>query len=220
MSLFDRLFRRKAETAIQPPAQRRSWDDFLLSLGFGSRSASGAIVNSETALTYSAVLACVRVLSESVASLPLITYRRTSNGGKERAYTHPLYTLLHDSPNPDMTSVQWREASMVHLVLWGNAYSEIVFDGAGRVRELWPLLPNYMEVKRDTSGDRLIYTYREPGKKTIDYPSERMLHITGLSINGLVGLSMIAIAREAIGLGLTLNEYGGRTFANGTRAGG
>jgi HK97 family phage portal protein len=230
MSLLDRLFRRKKEPAAPtepaestpPPAavQQRAGDfnEVLLSIGWGGKSISGANVSSESALTYAAVLACVRVLAESVASLPLITYRRTGNGGKERAYTHPLYSLLHDAPNPDMTSFQWRETEMTHLTLWGNAYNEIVLDGAGRVRELWPLQPQWMTVKRE--NDRLIYEYREPSKKPIPYPAESILHIAGLSMNGLIGMTMIALYRETIGLGLTLNEYGGLTFANGTRAGG
>ncbi len=219
MNLFDRFFKRKKAESNRPPlrAQGGEMNGVLLNIGWGGQSASGAVVSSETALTYAAVLACVRVLAESVASLPLITYRRTGNG-KERAFDHPLYSLLHDSPNPDMTSMQWRETSMVHCTLWGNAYSEIVPDGAGRVRELWPLQPQWMTPKR--VDDRIVYEYREPGKKTITYPAEQILHITGLSMNGLVGLSMIGIMRETIGLGLTLNEYGGRTFKNGTRAGG
>jgi HK97 family phage portal protein len=183
-----------------------------------ARAASGVMVSADNVMTFSAVLACVRVLAESVASLPLITYRRLADGGKERAVNHPLYSVLHDSPNDDMTSMQWRETSMAHCVLWGNCYSEIVYDGGGRVRELWPLMPQYMRVER--KNDAILYHYEEPGKRPIPYESWQILHVPGLSMNGLIGLSMISIARDAIGLGLTLNEYGGRQFANGTRAGG
>ena len=216
MSILDWFRRKKAET---PPEKRWTLTDAEAALYFGgARSASGTLVTQENVLTFSAVLACVRVLAESVASLPLITYRRLSDGGKERAVNHPLYSVLHDAPNPDMTSMQWRETSMAHCVLWGNCYSEIIYDGGGRVRELWPLLPQYMRVKRE--NDAILYDYQEPGKKTITYEAWRILHVPGLSMNGLIGMSMISIARDAIGLGLTLNEYGGRQFSNGTRAGG
>lgn len=184
-----------------------------------NRSVSGANVTSESALTFSAVLACVRVLAESVSTLPLIVYRREADGSKSRAEDHPLYHVLHDAANADMTAVQWREASMVHLCLWGNAYSEIVYDRAGRVRELWPLHPANMTVKRVDGALR--YEYRENGRGSpIRYESYEILHVTALSINGLVGMSPIAMARDSIGLGLTLNEYGARMFANGVRPGG
>ena len=218
MSIFDRLFRRKP-AATGEPAKRWSLSDADAALLFGgARTSSGVIVTQENVMTFSAVLACVRVLAESVASLPLITYRRLADGGKERAINHPLYAVLHDAPNDDMTSMQWRETSMAHCVLWGNCYSEIIFDGGGRVRQLWPLMPQYMRVER--KDDRLLYLYQEPTKATITYEAWQILHVPGLSMNGLIGLSMISIARDAIGLGLTLNEYGGRQFANGTRAGG
>lgn len=214
MNLLDRILGRTPK-----PADKRTSDAELLAmLAGGNRSSSGANVTAENAMTFTAVLACVRVLSESVASLPLITYRRDPDGGKSRATDHPLYTVLHDAPNPDMTSVQWRETAMVHLCLWGNSYNEIVFDGAGRVRELWPLNPRDMTVKR--VNDRLVYEYREGGQRLITYGARNILHICGLSMNGLVGLSPIAIARDAIGLGMTLNEYGGRVFANGARPSG
>jgi HK97 family phage portal protein len=219
MSILDRFRRKKIETAAAEPEKRWTVDSAEAALYFAqARAASGVMVSAENVLTFSAVLACVRVLAESVASLPLITYRRLSDGGKERALNHPLYSVLHDSPNDDMTSMQWRETSMAHCVLWGNCYSEIVYDGGGRVRELWPLLPQFMRVER--KNDAILYHYEEPGKRPIVYEAWQILHVPGLSMNGLIGMSMISIARDAIGLGLTLNEYGGRQFANGTRAGG
>jgi HK97 family phage portal protein len=118
-----------------------------------------------------------------------------------------------------MTSFQWRETSMVHDALWGNCYSEIITDGAGRVRELWPLLPQYMTPKRDQSG-ALIYEYRDPMGGLITYEADRIFHVPGLSMSGLAGMSPIAMYREAVGLGLTLNRHGTRLFANGARAGG
>lgn len=214
MTLLDRLLGRTPKAADK----RTSDAEMIAMLTGGSRAASGASVTAENAMTFTAVLACVRVLSESVASLPLIVYRRDPDGGKSRATDHPLYPVLHDAPNPEMTSVQWRETAMVHLCLWGNSYNEIVFDGAGRVRELWPLSPSGMTVKR--INGQLVYEHREGSAQPIQYPASSILHICGLSMNGLVGMSPIAIARDAIGLGMTLNEYGARTFANGARPSG
>src|SRR5512139_3490947 len=123
MSIFDRIFRREAKR------ERRMTDAELIAALGGPLSASGAPVTTETALTFSAVLACVLVLSESVASLPLITYRRLPDGSRIRVLEHPVYSLLHDAPNDEMTAMQWRQTCMAHLCLWGNSYSEIVRDG-------------------------------------------------------------------------------------------
>lgn len=213
MNLLDRLLGRTPK-----PEKRASDADMIAMLTAGGRSASGASVTPESSITFAAVLACVRVLAESVASLPLITYHREPDGGKTRATDYPLYPVLHDAPNPEMTSVQWRETAMVHLCLWGNSYNEIVFDGAGNVRQLWPLQPRDMTVKR--VNDQLVYEYREGGQRLITYGARQILHICGLSMNGLVGMSPIAIARDAIGLGMTLNDYGGRVFSNGARPSG
>lgn len=218
MGLFDR-FRRKAKiVSVGAPGREQRMTDQEMMLFFGgARSSGGVTVTPESALTFSAVLASVRVLSEGVAALPLLTYERIARG-KERAIANPLYSVLHDSPNEEMTSFQWRETSMAHCVLWGNCYSEIIDDGAGRVRELWPLLPQHMTVKRQ--NDRIIYEYAVPGSTTVAYRADQIFHVPGLSMNGLVGMSMIGIAREAIGLGLTLNKHGAKLFANGARAGG
>ena len=116
------------------------------------RSASGKKVNEFTAMQTTAVYACVRILTESIASLPLHVYEYKGQG-KERVPQHPLYFLLHDSPNPEMTSFIFRETAMIHLLLWGNSYSQIIRDGMGRVVGLYPLLPNRMSVGRDEHGD-------------------------------------------------------------------
>jgi HK97 family phage portal protein len=224
MGFLDR-FRRKAKTIAEPLPERapggegRRADSTaqILAAMQGGAAPGGVVVTSESALTFSAVLGCVRVLSEGVAALPLITYERIGRG-KERSIIHSLYSVLHDSPNDEMTSFQWRETSMAHCTLWGNCYSEIIADGAGRVRELWPLLPQQMTPKRTESG--LIYEYRDPAGRLITYTADQIFHVPGLSMTGLVGMSMIGIAREAIGLGLTLARHGTKLFANGARAGG
>ena len=118
---------------------------------FFGRSTSGKAVNERTAMQTTAVYSCVRILSEAVASLPIHVYRYTDTG-KERVYDHPLYHLLHDEPNPEMTSFVFRETLMSHLLIWGNAYAQIIRDGNGRVLALYPLLPDKMEADRDENG--------------------------------------------------------------------
>ena len=108
------------------------------------RTNSGKAVNERSAMQTTAVYTCVRILSEAIASLPLHVYKYDENGGKTMVTDHPLYKILHDEPNPEMTSFVFRETMMSHLLIWGNAYAQIIRDGAGRVVALYPLLPNRM----------------------------------------------------------------------------
>ena len=183
---------------------------------FGSTS-SGKVVNERTAIQTTAVYACVRVLSEAIAALPLQTYRYTSNG-KEKAVDHNLYHLLHNEPNPEMTSFVFRETLMGHLLLWGNAYAQIIRDGRGKVIALYPLMPDKMTVDRNEKGD-LIYIYLKDGMNYV-LKSEEVLHIPGLGFDGLVGYSPIAMAKNAIGMAIATEEYGAKFFSNGANPGG
>lgn len=184
-------------------------------------STSGKNVNEFTAMQTTAVYACVRILSETLAALPLQLYRYTP-GGKERVYDHPLYHLLHDEPNPEMTSFIFRETLMSHLLIWGNAYAQIIRDRLGRVQGLYPLRPDKMTVCRDESG-QIYYLYT---KTTDENPAikpygqvplrkDEVLHIPGLGFDGLVGYSPIAMARNAVGMTMACEEYGASFFANG-----
>lgn len=184
-------------------------------------STSGKNVNEFTAMQTTAVYACVRILSETLAALPLQLYRYTA-GGKERVYDHPLYHLLHDEPNPEMTSFIFRETLMSHLLIWGNAYAQIIRDRLGRVQGLYPLRPDKMIVCRDESG-QIYYIYT---KTTDENPAikpygqvplrkDEVLHIPGLGFDGLVGYSPIAMARNAVGMTMACEEYGASFFANG-----
>ena len=105
-----------------------------------------------------AVYACVRILAEAIAGLPLHVYQQSADGAKAKALDHPLYRLLHDEPNPEMTSFVFRETLMTHLLLWGNAYAQVVRNGLGEVVGLYPLMPNRMQVGRNDSGE-LEYVY-------------------------------------------------------------
>ena len=174
-----------------------------------------------------AVYACVRILAEAVASLPLHVYEYQDDGGKKLVHDHPLYYLLHDEPNPEMTSFVFRETLMSHLLIWGNAYAQIIRDGAGRVLGLYPLLPDKMEVQRDDRGNiYYVYsrnsdenpTFKEYGN--IKLKAEDVLHIPGLGFDGLIGYSPIAMAKNAVGMTLACEEYGASFFANGANPGG
>jgi HK97 family phage portal protein len=168
-----------------------------------------------------AVYSCVRILAEAVAGLPLNLYRYTEDGGKEKAIDHPLYLLLHDEPNPEMSSFVFRETLMTHLLLWGNAYAQVIRNGKGEVVALYPLMPNKMTVDRDDRG-QLYYTYQRSNDEavrskdqTVTLRPSDVLHIPGLGFDGLVGYSPIAMAKNAIGMAIACEEYGAKFFANG-----
>lgn len=188
---------------------------------------SGKTVNERTAMQTTAVYACVRILSEAVAGLPLHIYRYRADGGKERIPMHPLYHLLHDEPNPEMTSFVFRETLMSHLLLWGNAYAQVVRNGRGQAVALYPLLPSKMDVSRAANGE-LLYTYYRDTDETglnpkggyITLRRDEVLHIPGLGFDGLIGYSPIAMAKNAIGMSLATEEYGASFFANGANPGG
>ena len=173
-----------------------------------------------------AVYSCVRILAEAVAGLPLHLYRYKDDGGKEKATDHPLYLILHDEPNPEMSSFVFRETLMTHLLLWGNAYAQIIRNGKGEVIALYPLMPNRMTVDRDEHG-QLYYSYQmsnedAPTMKagTVVLKPRDVLHVPGLGFDGLVGYSPIAMAKNSIGMAIACEEYGAKFFANGATPGG
>ena len=191
------------------------------------RTTSGKPVNERTAMQTTAVYACVRILAEAVASLPLHVYEYQDDGGKKLVHDHPLYYLLHDEPNPEMTSFVFRETLMSHLLIWGNAYAQSIRDGAGRVLGLYPLLPDKMDVQRDDRGN-IYYVYSRNSDENpmfkeygdIRLKAEDVLHIPGLGFDGLIGYSPIAMAKNAVGMTLACEEYGASFFANGANPGG
>jgi len=189
-------------------------------------STAGKTVTERSSMQMTAVYSCVRVLAEAVAGLPLHLYKYTDSGGKDKALNNKLYFLLHDEPNPEMTSFVFRETLMTHLLLWGNAYAQIIRNGKGEVIAIYPLLPNRMSVHRDDNGN-LYYKYlrsledahRANTNEVMLSPSE-VLHIPGLGFDGLVGYSPIAMAKNAVGMAIACEEYGAKFFANGATPGG
>lgn len=180
---------------------------------FVGQTTSGRRVNEKTAMTMSAVYSCVRILSETLASLSLQVYQ-VSDEGTIKAINHPLYKVLHDEPNTEMTSFIFRETLMTHLLLWGNAYAQIIRNGRGEVLGLYPLMPDKMTVDRDDSKN-IIYSYQTSDGTKVVLSSQDILHIPGLGFDGLVGYSPIAMAKNAIGMAIATEEYGAKFFANG-----
>mgnify|MGYP000050773783 FL=1 len=213
MGILSGIFRSRDK-----PVDRTAGSSFAFYLG---SSTSGKYVTERSAMQMTAVYSCVRILSEAIAGLPLQFYRYTDDGGKEKAVDHPLYFLLHDEPNPEMTSFVFRETMMTHLLLWGNAYSQIIRNGKGEVVALYPLMPDRMKVDRDDKGKLYYeYTLTSDDAKTMKGSTVRLqpydvLHIPGLGFDGLVGYSPIAMAKNAIGMAIACEEYGAKFFANG-----
>ncbi len=191
-----------------------------IDVDFLGNSNSGVMVDELRALQTSAVYACVKILAETVASLPLHLYKKGKNGKNEMAEQHPLYSCLYEMPNEEMTSFEFREMMMTSLLLWGNAYARKICKN-GHVTELWYLKPNLMTIERDMQTGALKYIYSDDiTNQTIVYKPDQVFHIKSLSLDGVMGLSPIAQAREAIGLSLATEEYGAKFFGNGARPGG
>ncbi len=213
MSIFSGLFKSRDK-----PKNYTAGSAYTFFMG---GTTAGKSVTERSAMQMTAVYACVRILSEAIAGLPLHLYKYTDTGSKEKAIDHPLYLLLHDEPNPEMSAFVFRETLMTHLLLWGNAYAQVIRNGKGEVVALYPLMPNKMTVDRDQNG-RLYYSYLHAneeaptmkGSSVILSPYD-VLHIPGLGFDGLVGYSPIAMAKNAIGLAMATEEYGAKFFANG-----
>ena len=215
MGLINKLFKSRDHPKIDNRTVGSSYSFYM------GGSSAGKNVNERSAMKMTAVYSCVRILAEAVAGLPLHLYRYKEDGGKERAIDNNLYHLLHDEPNKEMSSFIFRETLMTHLLLWGNAYAQIIRNGKGEVIALYPLMPNKMQVDRDENGELYyIYTRSSEEAKTMEgvtvYLTPRdVLHIPGLGFDGLVGYSPIAMAKNAIGLAIATEEYGAKFFANG-----
>ena len=212
MKILSNLFKSRDK-----PTNRVNGNAYSFLMG---ASSSGRRVTERTAMQMTAVYSCVRILSETLASLPLHIYESFETNSR-KAIKHPLYKLLHDEPNPEMTSFIFRETLMTHLLLWGNAYAQIIRNGKGEVLALYPLMPDRMRVDRDEYG-QLYYEYmlsdsdanaKESG--AVRLSTQDILHIPGLGFDGLVGYSPIAMAKNAIGMAIATEEYGAAFFANG-----
>jgi HK97 family phage portal protein len=207
MRFFSKLFRNK-------PAP----DDDYWYFPRTMPTSSGIHVSEKDALKYLTVFGCVTLISGDVGKLPLNLYKKRKDGGKDLITDTKLYDVLHNAPNPEMPSFLWRETAQGHLLLWGNHYSKIERDSAGNVVELWPI-PDPGGVIIQRIGNELVYKYKVEGKDVVRRRDE-IFHIPGFGFNGLKGQSMISLANEAIGMGLSAEQFGNRYFGEGTHPSG
>lgn len=215
--MFLELFEKRASpenprTSLSDPASWL-WDAFG-----ASKNASGVSVNERSAMKLSAVFACVRVLAESVGSLPIGFYERIGENGKRSAREHYLYNLLRSKPNPEMNAITFKETLQAHAVSWGGGFAEIQFNGRGEPVALWPLMPDVTRVER-INGRKWVITSLPDGQK-VALPSEKVLHVPGLGFDGLNGYSVVRLAAQSIGLALATEEYGAAFFGRGAKPSG
>lgn len=214
MNIIKRFFR-KPETENRGMTLRDpdGWREL-----FGFSTTAGITVTADSALSHPAVLGAVRLIAELTASLPLITYERTADGGKRRADWHPVFELLHARPNPQQTPFTFKESLSLHLLLYGNAYVLVEWGDDGRPAALWPVHPARVAVEVLDSGD-LLYKVTTRGRQKA-YTADDMLHVPLLSLDGLTGRSPVQVAREAIGAALAAEEHAAAYFANSARPSG
>src|SRR5688500_5420517 len=200
-----------------PAPQPVTWETVF---GTHAFNPSGVSVNEHTMLHHSPVWAGVSTLSRDVAKLPLILYRNLPNGGKEPFKSHRLYRILHDEWNPEMTSYKARETMQALCLLYRNAYAEIVRNDLGEPAGMYPILPSRVTPVRDDKTGRLAYRVSNPNGGQTYLSSENMIHLSGMSLDGVIGESLAAHANESISLGLAAEKFGGSFFGNGATFGG
>lgn len=216
MGIIDSIIRPQAAITKETITSSK---ELLHAMFGGVESSTGISISPESAMRYTTVLACVRVLSESVASLPCILYRRRADGGKDRATDHPLYAVLHDKANAWNTAFEYAEGTMVNLALRGNSYSYIERNGKGQTIGLVPLNPDGVDVAQALDWTP-IYTATMPDNKRQRLASKEMHHIRGPMPKGYLGQSMITLARDAVGLGLAAEKFGSHLYRNGVKPSG
>jgi len=205
----------KRFSILEDPAK----DPALANLFGATPAASGVRVNERSALNYSAVWAAVNVISGDLSSVPLPLYRRRADGGREKAVAHPVHRLLR-RPNPEMTSMSFRNTLQAHVLTWGNGYAEIERRNNGQPVALWPITPDRVTPDRSKTTRQVVYRVkREDGKPDDTLRADQMFHVAGLAFDGLVGYSPIRMMREAIGLGIATERFGAAYFGTGAWAG-
>ena len=210
------------QAADELPGDRGETSDFWYQAIPG---AAGGRVTPDSALALPAVYAATRIITDAIMQIPLILYRRTDGDGKERATDHPLYSLLHDDPNETQTAPEWREVMQHHLLLRGNGYSEIALSGSGIGELSMPLHPDRVKPELMTTpggAKRIRYRIRETDGTERIVPDTAMLHLRGLGLedDGVSGLSVIALERKALSVGLSAQDFTERFIQNDARPSG
>ncbi len=215
MSLIDAILgeSRSGVVGVSTPANPSWWIQKLF--GGGGETASGMAVDEDSALTISAFWNGVTIISGAVGFLPWRVYEKIT-GGRAIRDTHPVDILLHQRPNPMMSSDTFRETLQQHALVWGNGYAEIEFDNAARPIALWPLLPNRVtpELKKDNNGRQVLVYKVQAEEKTVTLPAEKVFHLKGLGFDGIKGYSVIKYARESLGAARAVERYGSVFFKN------
>lgn len=186
--------------------------------GSGQQTGAGVAVTSQAAMQVPPVFACVRIISGAIATLPLGIKRRVDDRTRSDASDHPLWKLLRRRPNRWMTPSAFRRMAQMHLLLRGNAYALKVKDARGDVIELLPMHPDRVEVKQldDLS---LVYTYTRKDGRRLVLPQADVMHLVGMTLDGVTGISVIAYARETLGLAIATERHGANMFRNGATVG-
>ncbi len=213
-----RLQERTAPGRGPQAVSRAAHDDYWYRPRVDGPTSGGVVVTEETAMTYATVWACVNKLSKTIATLPLHVKKHTGLNKTRNATEHPLDALLRVKPNPEQTAVQFREAIMANVLLWGNAFVYLRSAPQGPVQDMWLLLSRYMTVDRDRDNN-LVYDYHEPGKPVRQYLADEVLHIAGLSFDGTMGLSVIGYHRQTVGIGMGATAYANSFLDHGAQPG-
>ena len=202
---------------FEPTEQRNAGDQLLSAVGESwYPSSAGVTITEQGSLRNMTVFACIRIISQSLAAVPLILYERNGRN-RTRATTHPLYSVLHDQANSEMTAFEVRETRLAHTALWGNAYSEIEYNANMQVVGLWPLPPDRVGIERNRDTGQLVYTYLQDNGQGYVLPAWRVQHLRYMMIRGVVGISPVRQAMNAIGLAQATEEFGATYFKNGSR---
>lgn len=214
MIIFDRIktFIKNVSTLAHPSTELRE--------AFGSLlSKVGISINKNNALKVTAVFACVRLLSENIASLPLSIYRKTYSG-KEKAIDRPDYGVLHDAPNPETDSFQFWQAFIANMLIYGKGYAEIVRNGAGQIVQMWNITTPYIKPKRNKETNELEYEVTSPNKETFTLRKDQIFRVDWFSLDGLNTFKPLELAQNAIGLGIAAEEFASNYFKNGANVSG
>lgn len=219
MNWFRAIWSAVSKRAVSYWSDKLSWGGLVSP---GMMSNAGVIVTPDRALGLTAYFAAVNRISTDVASLPLRVYRRRKRGGADVVADHAIAELLSHSPDGETTSMRWRQAYQGHVLGWGNGYAEIEFDRGGRPIGLYLLDPSTTFPDRRPQDRRLFYRVGQTDQVALPttIPPHRVLHVAGLGFNGLKGYSVATYAREAIGLGMAAERFGGAFFGNGSRPSG
>lgn len=206
-------------TRAAPSVRPGLRDPALAQLYGGAVSAGGVAVSEDTATAYAPFWQAARIISETVASLPFHVYRNTNGSRICVDDIMPCADLLRFNPNEEMNALQFREAWLSHALIWGNGFAEIERDAAGRPIKLWLLRPDMVVVTRNNFGE-VVYVYGLPAQKPVHLPASDMLHLRGPGTDGILGQSIVALARDSIGLGMAAERFGSLFFGNGARPSG